>query len=155
MWYSNLEETFICWYVPHRHWCSCPITLPVHWKSHHRRLLTVVSASSTSPFQFFAMFLSPVVNCVRWLTLPTTHRKYLWRTFACLFAHKKKKKKKKHTQENYWYQPPNMHMRICYLRVLWSWTVLLPRDMHRKPIMSITPICDLLTDSPSYMRISQ
>jgi hypothetical protein len=38
------------------------------------------------------------------------------------------------------HQPMNMRMRICYLRVTWSWTVLLPSDTHRKCITSITAV---------------
>jgi hypothetical protein len=38
---------------------------------------------------------------------------------------------------DYWNQPLKMHMRIWYLDS-WNWTVLLPVDTLRKPIMSIT-----------------
>jgi hypothetical protein len=41
---------------------------------------------------------------------------------------------------DYWDQPLNMHMHVCYLRLQWSWTVLLPSDTHRKPIRSITAV---------------
>jgi hypothetical protein len=34
---------------------------------------------------------------------------------------------------DYWNQPLNMLIRVCYLRRSWSWTVLLPSDTHRKP----------------------
>jgi hypothetical protein len=32
-----------------------------------------------------------------------------------------------------------MHICVCYIDS-WNWTVLLPSDTHRKPIMSITAI---------------
>jgi hypothetical protein len=49
----------------------------------------------------------------------------------------------KHSRHfGYWNQPLNMVMYICYLRLSWSWTVLLLTDTHRKPITSST--ADLL-----------
>jgi hypothetical protein len=41
---------------------------------------------------------------------------------------------------DYWNQPLHIPMPICYLRLSWSWIVLLPSDTHRKPIMSIRAI---------------
>ena len=35
-----------------------------------------------------------------------------------------------------------------------TWTVLLPSDTHRKHTSFFTSICDLFTDSPSYMKCS-
>jgi hypothetical protein len=40
---------------------------------------------------------------------------------------------------DYWNQPLNMHMRVCYL-LSWSWTVLLPNDTHIKRFTSITAV---------------
>jgi hypothetical protein len=40
---------------------------------------------------------------------------------------------------DYWNQPLNMRMRVCYLHLSRSWTVL-SSDTHRKPIMSIISV---------------
>jgi hypothetical protein len=40
---------------------------------------------------------------------------------------------------DYWHQPLNMRMCVCYLDT-WNWTVLLPSDTHREAITSITTV---------------
>jgi hypothetical protein len=51
MWYWNLDKTFISRHILHQHWCTCPIALPVRRNPQYRCLLTVVSVTSTPPFQ--------------------------------------------------------------------------------------------------------
>jgi hypothetical protein len=52
MWYLNLKrKTIISQHILHQHWYTFPVALPVRRNSQHRSLLTVVSATSSPPFQ--------------------------------------------------------------------------------------------------------
>jgi hypothetical protein len=53
MWYSNLGKTFISRHILHQHWYTCSIILTVRQNPQQRSPMTVVSATSTPPFQPF------------------------------------------------------------------------------------------------------
>jgi hypothetical protein len=146
--------------------CTYPIALPVHRNPQHRSLLTVVSATSQSPFHHLRLrtslreFLEPVVKSFMPQTLPIS----LWISFALSpFAHK-------NVQQNaalryYTLQtrspfrllkpaPEHSHARLLP-RLSWSWAVLLPSDTHRKTITSITAVLLLfVTYLPTLPRIT-
>jgi hypothetical protein len=56
----------------------------------------------------------------------------------------------------FWLLKPASEHGAC-VSALWSWTVLLPSDIHKKPITSITyvltSIWDLFTDFPAYKKL--
>jgi hypothetical protein len=155
MWYLNLEKTFISQHILHQHWYTCPITLPVRRNSQQRSLLTVVSATSTPPFQPLRHQRNVCHQCGffsrpnRWKSLgPTVNRKYsLWIAFACSSLATKNSQQnvalQQHTPQAkspFWLlNPASEH--VCLLpRLSWSWTVLLPSDTNIKPITSITAV---------------
>jgi hypothetical protein len=130
MWYSNLEKNIYFSTYP-------PPTL-IHFSQHftsasnpqHRSLLTVVSAISAPPFQPLSHqwnnVCHPNLNRFMRQTLPTVNKKYLWISFALSpFANNKKKYNRtllfgntliKHGRHfDYWYQPLNMFLHVCYL----------------------------------------
>jgi hypothetical protein len=96
-------------------------------------------------------------------TLPTIKRKHLFMNILCIESFCPQKtllfgstllKHGRHV--DCWNQPLNMCMHACLIpRLPWSWTVLLPSDTHKKNYYVhyswFTSICDLFTDSPSYI----
>jgi hypothetical protein len=129
----------------------------------------VVSANSAPPFHYLRIsnILERISrpNCEPLYTTNTSDCKQ--ETFLCEYPlHWVHLATKKKTQNNkllfgitplkhgchfdYWIQ----RMRVCYLRLSWSWTVLLPSDTHRKPLTSITDVF-LFTDSRNIGVFSQ
>jgi hypothetical protein len=165
MWYSNLEKTFISQHILHQHWHTCPIALPVRRNLQHRNLLTVVSATSTPPFQPLRHqwnVCHPVVNRFMQQTLPNINRKHLFMNILCSesFWPQKTQNKTllfgntllKHNRHfDYWNQPLNM--RICYLDCheagLCCYLVTHMQNLLH-PLHCFTSIWDLFTDYPSY-----
>jgi hypothetical protein len=97
-------------------------------RTQHRRLSTVVSVTVVPPFQPICHernVCHQVVNCLTLQSLSTVNRKYfLWIFFALsLFAHKRKRTTtlffrsilKHGLHFDYWNQPLNMRIRVCYL----------------------------------------
>jgi hypothetical protein len=95
-------------------------------------------------------FLDQVVNRFTLQTLPTVHRKHFFMNILCTesFCQQKTHNRtlllsstllKHGRQFDYWNQPQHAHARLLP-RMSWSWTVLLPSDTHRKPIMSVTAV---------------
>jgi hypothetical protein len=129
MWYSNLEKTFISPHVLHQHWYTRPIALPVRRNPQHRSFLTVVSATSAPPFQPFRhqrYLCHPDMNRFKRQTLPTVNTKHFFMKLCAFspFALKKKNNRtllfgstpfKHGSHFDYWNQPLNMHMHVCYL----------------------------------------
>jgi hypothetical protein len=75
-WKKNISR-----HILRQHRYTCPIALPVRRHPQHRSLLTVVSATSASPFQPLRHqrnFCHPVVNCFTRQTLPTVNMKHFF-----------------------------------------------------------------------------
>jgi hypothetical protein len=122
--FESEKEKGISWHILHQHWYTCPIALPVRRNSQHRSLLTVVSATSLTPFQplrhhrNFATFLDPAVNRFTQQTLPTVNRKYFLMNILCSETHNRTllfgSAVLKHGRHfEYWNQ--TLNMRVCYL----------------------------------------
>jgi hypothetical protein len=110
-----------------------------HLVGHHLRLSIVLQE-----------FLHPVVNRFTRHTRLTVYRKHFFMNNICTetFCPRKTHNRtlfvgsvllKYGHHFDYWNQPLNMRMRVCYL-LSWSWTVLLPSDTDRKHITSITAV---------------
>jgi hypothetical protein len=78
----------------------------------------------------FAMFLDPLVN--RFALTPSAHNK---RTTECCSS-------LVHSSSTVWLLKPACEHAHAHLlpRLCWSWNVLLPSDIYRKPITSITAV---------------
>jgi hypothetical protein len=123
------KETFIFRHILHQNWHTCPIALPMRRNLQHRRLLTVVSATSAPPFQLLRHrrnVCHPVVNRFTQQTLPTVIRKNFFMNIVCTESFSPHKTHNrtllfhitllKHGRHfDYWNQPLNMRMRVCYL----------------------------------------
>jgi hypothetical protein len=128
-WYSNLGKTFISRCILHQHWYIRPIALPVRRKLQHTSLLTVVSATSAPPFQHLRYQRNvcyPVVDRSTRQTLLTANRNYFFMIILCIKSFCLQKTHNRtllfgskilmHGRHfDYWNQPPNMRMRVCYL----------------------------------------
>jgi hypothetical protein len=124
--YLNLGRKFISQHILHQHWYICPIALPVRRNPQHRSLLTLVSATSTTPFQLLCHWWNswqPVVNSFTRQTLPTVQRKHFFMNIFCIefFCQQKMENRTllfgsvhlKHGHHfNYWNHPLNMGMRV-------------------------------------------
>jgi hypothetical protein len=96
-------------------------------------------------------FLDPVVNRFTWQTLHTVNRKHFFMNILYVesfFAQKIRTTERCSSVVHpkawspFWLLKPaseHAHTRLL-LRLSWSWTVLLPRDTHRKPNTSITAV---------------
>jgi hypothetical protein len=136
------KKTFISRHILLQHWHTYPIALPVRRNPQHRSLLTVVSANFAPGRGSSATFERPWENRftrqtflykypLHWVLLPTKKKKHN-RTllFGCTLKHGR--------HFDYWTQPLNMCIRVCYL------------DCHEaglccylviyKPITSVTAI---------------
>jgi hypothetical protein len=128
------KKTFISRHILHQHWYTCPITLPVRRNPQHRSLSTVVLAIS-APGRIICdfrtslrEFLDPVVNRRTRQTLPTVNRKHFFMNFLCIETFCQQKthywllvfgnilKQSRHF--DYWNEPLNMRMLVCYLEFL-------------------------------------
>jgi hypothetical protein len=133
---------------------TCPIALPVRWYSHHRSLLTVVSATSAPDRASSATFERPWENfsTMSWTALRDRHfpRKHFFMNILCMELFYSQRKHNgtlifgsillehfRHVE--YWNQPLNMRLPIYYLGS-WKWTVLLSSDTRRNPITPITSV---------------
>jgi hypothetical protein len=125
---TTWKKTFISRHILFQHWYTCSIILSMHWNPKHRSLLTVVSATSTPPFQPLCHQQNiwlPVVNCFTWQTLHTINRKHFFKSILCTESFCPQKKKRtllfgstplKHSRHfDYWNNPVNMRMHLCYL----------------------------------------
>jgi hypothetical protein len=95
-------------------------------------------------------FLGPVENRLMPQTLPTVSRKHFFMNILCTesFCPQKKNSTTEccssmvHPQAwlPFWLlKPASEHVHVRLLpRLSWTWTVLLPNDIHRKPVTSIT-----------------
>jgi hypothetical protein len=164
MWYSNLEKRFLL------DICSTNIDTPdpllyqcglsFHPFPHLRFDLLVIS----EPLPLRQEFLDP--SCKLLCSTNPSHRKhetflYEYSSYKVLLPTKTHNKQLlfrallEHGRHfDYWNQPLNMHVHLL-LRLSWSWTVLLPSDMNRKPITSITAVLlqfviYLLTLAPTF-----
>jgi hypothetical protein len=125
------KNTFISQHILHQHWYTCPIALPMRRNPQHRSSLTVVSATSTPPFQPLRHqrnLCHPVVNRFTRQTLPTVNMKRFFINILCVESVCPQKKKSitercssvvtllKHGRHfDYWNQSLNMSIRVCYL----------------------------------------
>jgi hypothetical protein len=132
MLYSNRGKTCISRHIIHQHWCTSPIALPVHRNPQHtsfwllsqplRHLRLIIRDFRTS----LREFLDTVVNRFTRQTLPTVSRKHFFTNTLCIESFLPQKTHNrallfgstlhKHSRYfNYWNQPLNMRMRVCYL----------------------------------------
>jgi hypothetical protein len=123
------KKTFISRHLLYQHWYIYPIALPVHRNPQHWSLLTVVSTTSSPPFQphhHQRNVYHPAVSRFTEQTLPTINRIPLWISFALSpFDHRKKTHNRtllygstvlKHGRHfDHWNQPLNMFMRFCHV----------------------------------------
>jgi hypothetical protein len=128
MWYSNPEEAFISRHILHQHWYTYPNALAVRRNAQDRSVLTVVSATSATPFQLLRHQRNvrrPVVNRFTWQTLPIVNRKHFFMSILCIesFCPQKTHSRTmlfgsiplKHCPySDYWNQPLNVRMRVFY-----------------------------------------
>jgi hypothetical protein len=91
------------------------------------------------------MSLREAVNHFMWQTLPTINKRHFFMNILCIesFCPGRNAQKTllfsrtllKHGRHfYYWNQALNMHM---LPRLTWSWAVLLPSDVHRKPVTAV------------------
>jgi hypothetical protein len=137
----------------HQHWYTCPISLPVRRNPQHTSLFTVVSATSTPPFQplcYQRNVCHPLVNRFTGQTILTLNRKHLFMSTICIQSFGQQKLAVERcssvlypqTLSPFWLLKPaskDAHARRLP-RLSRSWTVLLPSDTHRKPMTSITAV---------------
>jgi hypothetical protein len=122
-WKKNISR-----HILYQHWYTCPIALPMRRNRQHRSILTVVSATSASQFQprHQRNVCLPVVNRFTRQTLPTISRKHFFMNILCIesFCSQKTHKRtllfcgkflKHGRHSDYWNQPLNMRMHVCYL----------------------------------------
>jgi hypothetical protein len=128
------KKTFISRHILHQHWYICPIALPVCQNPQHGSLLTVASATCTTgqassvtcehPWENFLTQLW--VKCFMRQTLPTISRKHFFMNILCIGSFCSQKTLNgtllfgsthfKHGRHfDYWNQPLNMRMCVCYL----------------------------------------
>jgi hypothetical protein len=117
------------------------------------KVFRLVSATSAPPFHHLRLsreFLDPVVNRFTRQTLPTVNRKHFFMNNLYIESFYPPE----NAQQNaaLWYytlqaqspllllKPASEHAHVRLLPRLWSWTVLLPSDTHRKHITSITAV---------------
>jgi hypothetical protein len=121
----------------------------------HISLLTVVSVISTPPFQplhYKRNVCCPVVNRFMRQTLPTVNRKHFFVNILVLspFGHKYRTTEHCssviHSSRAVTNLPTEISLCTCAScllllpRLSWYWTVLLPSDTYRKPIIYITNV---------------
>jgi hypothetical protein len=169
------KKTFISCNILHQHWCICPTTLPVCQNPHHRSLLTVVSATCATWLGIICSFRitlrefpDPVVNHFTLQTLPTVNRKHFFMTKLCIKSFCPQRKHirmlffdstllKHSCHFNYWNQPINMRMCVCYLDcheagLCCYWVTHV--DTYYIHYSYFTSICDLFIESSSYYEAS-
>jgi hypothetical protein len=167
MWYSNMEETFISRRILHQQWCTSLIALPVRRNPQHRRLLTVVSATSQPPFQRLHHQRNdchPNTNRFTRQTHSIVNRKPLFMNILRIESFRPQNKR---TTERYssvfapqarspfWLLKlaSEMRMRVWYLDCheagLCCSLVIRIQNILR-PLQIYTSICELFTDSSSY-----
>jgi hypothetical protein len=136
----------------YQHWYICPITLPVRRNPQHTSILTDVPATPAPPFQLLHQRKRLPLSCeplyatntshrkqqiflyenpLHWVSLPTEHAQQN----AAPWQYTK-------TQSSFWLLKPaseHVHARLLP-RLSRSWAVLLPSDVHREPITSITAV---------------
>jgi hypothetical protein len=120
-------EKLISWHILHQHWHTCPIALPVRRNLQRRSLLTFVFTNSTP------LRLSNVLERMSWPSCEllyetnTSHREQV--TFLYKYPlHWVPLPTKTHNRTllfgitlkhglhfDYWNQPLNMRMRVCYI----------------------------------------
>jgi hypothetical protein len=156
--------------ILHQHWYTCPIALPVRRNPQHRSLCFCRNLNKATWSGIFCdfrtslrEFLDPIVIRFTRQTLPTVNRIIsLWISFALSpFAHKGRTTErcssvayssKRHF--DYWNQPLNMLMRVCYLDYhetgLCCYLAIHIENLLR-PLQCFRSIWDLFTDSLSYI----
>jgi hypothetical protein len=120
-------------HIFHQQWytCPCPIALLVRRNPQHRSLLTLVSATSVPGRSSYATFERLQISrpsCEPVYATNTSHCKqetFLWMSFSIVsFCPQRTHNRTqplgsavlRHGRHfDYWNQPLNMHMRICYL----------------------------------------
>jgi hypothetical protein len=166
------EETFISRHILHQHWYTCPIALPVRRNAQQISLLTVTSATSapgrSATFERpWENFLTQLCTALRDRHFPpSTGNISLWISFAlCPFVHKKiynvmllfsNTLLKQGHHFDYWNQPLNMRMRVCYVdcheaRLCWylvmgTENLLRPLQLFYFHLWFIYWLCLLLTE---------
>jgi hypothetical protein len=156
-------KKFISRRILHQHWYTCPVALPVRRNPKHRRLLTVVSATSHLRFNLFVMSETFATKAEPLYASNISHHKqetflYEYPLHWVLLPKKRNTRTlifgitlQKHGHHfDYWNQLLNMRMRVCFL------------DCHEAGLCcylvhysSSTYICDLFTDSPSYVAFQE
>jgi hypothetical protein len=126
------EGTYISRHILLQHWYNCPISLSMRRNPQHTSLLSVVAVNPHLRFIIWGFrtslreFLNPVVNCFTRQTFPTVSRKYFYMNSLCIesFCSQKTQNRKLHfgitllkqgRHFDYWNQPLNMCMRVCYV----------------------------------------
>jgi hypothetical protein len=111
---------------PHQHWYTCPIALPMRPKPQHRSLwMLSTSAPPFQPLRHQRNVCHTIVNRLTRQTLPTVNRKHIFMNihYTESFCPQKTYKRTllfgnilKHDGHfDYWNQPLNMRMLVCYL----------------------------------------
>jgi hypothetical protein len=141
----DIKKTFISRRIFHQHWYTCPKALAVRRNPQHRSLLTVVSATSATPFQPLRHqrnVCDPAVNRSTRRTLPTVNRKHSFMNILCIESSCPQKTNAKQNAASRLYspqvrspiwllKPASEHAYAPLLpRLSWSWSVLLPRDIY-------------------------
>jgi hypothetical protein len=132
MWYSNLGKIFISRHVLHQYWYTCPIVFPVRRNLQNRSFWLLSQPLPHLRFnlfiisEIFATFLDSIVNRFTWQTLPNVNRKYFFLNILCIESMWPQKARnttllfgstplKNGRHFDYWNQPLNVFMRVCYL----------------------------------------
>jgi hypothetical protein len=144
------KKTFISRHILHQHWYTCPIALSVRWNPQRKSLLTVVSANSATPVSTSSSSAKRMPpSCEPLYATNTSHRKHetFLMNILCTESFSQHNKTllvgstlfKHGRQFDYWNQPLNMRMRLCYLDCheagLCCYLVI-----HRKALTSITNV---------------
>jgi hypothetical protein len=145
------KKTFIPRHILHQHICTCPIALLMRRNPQHISFLTVVSATSASPFQPLRHqrnSCDAVLKSFTRQTLPTVNRKHFSANIICMEAFCPQIRAIERCSSviyssstvchfDYWNQPLNMRIRICYCHIAGLCCHLV---MHIKSITSIAVV---------------
>jgi hypothetical protein len=130
-------------HILHQHWYTCPIALPVRWNPQHTCLVSATSAPPFEPLRHQGNICQPVVNRFTRQTLPTFNRNHFFMNILCIQSFSPQKTHKstvlfgiillKHGRHfDYWNQPVNMSMRVCYVYT----------PQARSPFWLLKPDCE-------------
>jgi hypothetical protein len=157
------KKTFISRHILHQHWYICPTNSPVRRNPQHRSFWLLSQPLPHLRSNLFLIseksdtFLDPVVNHFTWQTLPTVNRKRFFMNTLCIESFCPQKKTHNRNCSSVVYSSTVAILTtetrfwtcVCASdRLQWSWTVLLPSDIHRAHAAVLLPFLTYLLTLP-------